>query len=85
MILKTKLSIDRQLFSDFGGFMNNMENVSIDELVEMLDNFSNSETGRLKVKMSDEEIEGGVKKEYHHGRCDINSPWACGASFDVLE
>ncbi|MCQ2524524.1 MAG: hypothetical protein MJ123_09320 [Lachnospiraceae bacterium] len=65
--------------------MNNMENVSIDELVEMLDNFSNSETGRLKVKMSDEEIEGGVKKEYHHGRCDINSPWACGASFDVLE
>lgn len=85
MILKTKLSIDRQLFSDFGGFMNNIENVSIDELVEMLDNFSNSETGRLKVKMSDEEIEGGVKKEYHHGRCDINSPWACGASFDVLE
>ena len=62
-----------------------MDNISVDELVAMLDNFGNSETGRLKVKMSDEEIDGGVKKEYHHGRCDINSTWACGASFDVLD
>lgn len=62
-----------------------MENISVDELVAMLDGFAESETGRLKVKITDEEIEGGVKKEYHHGRCDINSPWACGASFDVLE
>lgn len=62
-----------------------MDNISVDELVSMLDGFAKSETGRLKVKITDEEIEGGVKKEYHHGRCDINSPWACGASFDVLE
>lgn len=62
-----------------------MDNISVEELVEMLDGFASSETGRLKVKISDEEIEGGFKKEYHHGRCDINSPWACGASFDVLE
>ena len=65
--------------------MDNFDKVSVDELVSMLDGFAESETGRLKVKITDEEIEGGVKKEYHHGRCDINSPWACGQAFDVLE
>ena len=26
-----------------------------------------------------------VGRQYHHGRCDIGSPWACGTAFDVLE
>lgn len=60
-------------------------NKQIDDIVAMLDGFASSETGRLKVKMSDELEEGTTKKEYHHGRCDINSPWACGTAFDVLE
>lgn len=61
-----------------------MEGVSVDDVVAMLDGFAMSETGRLKVKVSDEIPEGYYKKEYHHGRCDVGSPWACGASFDVL-
>lgn len=57
----------------------------IDDIVAMLDSFAMSETGRLKVKTSDDLAPGEIKREYHHGRCDIGSPWACGASFDVLE
>lgn len=57
----------------------------IDNLVALIDMMTESGTSRLKVKVTDEMEEGTYKKEYHHGRCDINSPWACGASFDVLE
>ncbi len=32
-----------------------------------------------------EKGEGEVKETYHHGRCDVGSPWARGCSFDVLE
>ena len=51
----------------------------------MLDNFASSEEGRLKVKVSEELEEGSVKREYHLGRCDINSAFACGIPFDVLD
>lgn len=61
------------------------ENKEIDDIVAILDGFAKSETGRLKVKMSEEMEAGEAKREYHIGRCDINSPWACGAYFDVLE
>ena len=61
----------------------NAEN--IDDIVSMLDNFAMSEEGRLKVRVSDELKEGEVKREYHHGRCDIGSAFACGIPFDVIE
>ncbi|MCR5256380.1 MAG: hypothetical protein K6D96_10740 [Acetatifactor sp.] len=57
----------------------------IDNVVKMLDNFAESDTGRMKLRMSDEMDDGAVKKEYHHGRCDVGSPWAKGCSFDVQE
>lgn len=57
----------------------------IDELVSLIDMMTTSGTSRLKVKVTDELEAGTYTKEYHHGRCDIGSPWACGASFDVLE
>jgi len=57
----------------------------IDDLVRIIDEMTMAGTSRLKVKVDDSQEEGTYKKEYHHGRCDINSPWACGASFDVLE
>lgn len=60
-------------------------NKQIDDIVAMLDGFASSEAGRLKVKMSDELEEGTAKREYHLGRCDINSPWACGKAFDAQE
>jgi hypothetical protein len=58
---------------------------NVDDIVKMLDNFAASEEGRLKVKVSDELEEGTVKREYHLGRCDINSAFACGIPFDVLD
>ena len=60
-------------------------NTDIDNIISMLDNFARSDEGRLKVKMSEELGEGELKREYHLGRCDINSPWACGTPFDVLD
>lgn len=57
----------------------------IDDVVNMIDQMMNGGVGRLKVKTSDELKQDEIKKEYHHGRCDINSPWACGKAFDVLE
>ncbi len=58
---------------------------NVDDIVKMLDNFASSEEGRLKVKVSEELEEGSVKREYHLGRCDINSAFACGIPFDVLD
>lgn len=55
----------------------------IDEIVKMLDEFADSDVSRLKVKVSEELEFGKTKREYHLGRCDIGSPFACGTPFDV--
>lgn len=57
----------------------------IDDLIKILDGFSKSEEGRMKILFSDSIEDGAIRKEHHHGRCDIGSPWARGCSFDVLE
>ncbi len=52
---------------------------NIDELINMIDGKMDSGVSRLKVGFS-EELESGEKKEaYHHGRCDVGSPWATGS------
>ena len=56
--------------------MDNIDN--IDELINMIDGKMENGVSRLKVGFT-EELESGVKKEaYHHGRCDVGSPWATG-------
>ncbi|MBQ1193409.1 MAG: hypothetical protein IIX45_04750 [Lachnospiraceae bacterium] len=68
------------------GNIRNEEAVDIDNLVGILDSFADSNVERLKLKVSDESQKGSIiDKQYHHGRCDIGSPWAKGESFDVLE
>lgn len=62
-----------------------MDDMNLEQIIEMLDGFAASDAGRLKINISDEFKQGEVKREYHHGRCDIGSPWARGCSFDVLE
>ena len=57
----------------------------IDNIVEMLDSFAQSDTARMKLQMSDEIEEGKKERVYHHGRCDVGSPWAKGQAFDVIE
>lgn len=62
-----------------------IDKAAIEQLVSQLDSFGDSQVSRLKVNFSESQPEGLVKKEYHHGRCDVGSPWARGCSFDVLD
>lgn len=57
----------------------------IRNIVEMLDNFATSGEGRMKIKMADDMEHSRTTREYHHGRCDVGSPWACSNSLDALD
>lgn len=57
----------------------------IDNLLEILDGFCSVGESRMKLDVSDEVASGEAVRQYHHGRCDIGSPWARGTAFDVLE
>lgn len=57
----------------------------IDNLLEILDGFCSEGESRMKLDVSDEVASGEAMRQYHHGRCDIGSPWARGTAFDVLE
>lgn len=56
----------------------------VEALVALLDGCTQAGDSRIKVDVVEGE-EGAVTRQYHHGRCDIGSPWACGTAFDVLE
>ncbi|MBD5522511.1 MAG: hypothetical protein HDR03_15030 [Lachnospiraceae bacterium] len=62
-----------------------IDEANLEQVISMLDGFASSDASRLKIAVSDEYAQGEVKKQYHHGRCDIGSPWARGCAFDVLE
>jgi len=55
------------------------------DIINMLDTLTKNEVSRIKIKVNDESSDAEPVREYHHGRCDIGSPWARGCSFDVLE
>lgn len=57
----------------------------IDSIIAMLDGMTQADVSRLKVQTSEKLSQGEIQKTYHHGRCDVGSPWACGTAFDVLE
>lgn len=63
-----------------------------EDIIRLLDEYVTSGGSRLKLNVVDddshrgENFSGGViSKEYHHGRCDVGSPWAKGQACDVLE
>lgn len=62
-----------------------IDETNLEQVIAMLDGFASSDASRLKIDVSDEYEQGEVKRQYHHGRCDIGSPWARGCAFDVLE
>lgn len=50
----------------------------IENLIKLLDGKAESGVSRINVKVS-EDVESGTSAEvYHHGRCDVGSPWAKG-------
>ena len=53
-------------------------NDDINELIDMIDGKMNGGVSRLKVEFTEELQEGQRKEAYHHGRCDVGSPWATG-------
>lgn len=57
---------------------------SVDDIVRLLDSYTESGISRLKLNVVEGEGQV-VSKEYHHGRCDVGSPWAKGQACDVLE
>lgn len=52
--------------------------MEIDEIIRMLDEKTTAGVSRIKVLMDEEQPEKAVKEVYHHGRCDVGSPWADG-------
>ena len=60
---------------------------SVEELVNMIDGKMEGGVSRLKVSFSEEEQSGIKKEQYHHGRCDVGSPWAKGtvSNCDVID
>lgn len=56
----------------------------VEALIALLDGRTQAGDSRIKVDVVEGEGEV-VSRQYHHGRCDIGSPWACGTAFDVLE
>lgn len=57
----------------------------VEEVIKMLDAMAQAEVSRMKVETSEAMEEGNVKKAYHHGRCDVGSPFATGKLFDFNE
>ena len=57
----------------------------VDEVIKMLDSMANAGISRIKVETSETVLEGAPKKTYHHGRCDVGSPFATGCLYDLEE
>lgn len=56
---------------------------NIDDVIRMLDNMTEKEISRMKIETSGEIKEGEAARTYHHGRCDVGSPFATGKLFDL--
>lgn len=55
----------------------------VDEIIALLDGYTRAGGSRMKIEVVEGEGEV-LSRKYHHGRCDVGSPWACGTAFDVL-
>jgi len=53
--------------------------MDINDIIKMLDEKTSSGVSRIKVLMDEEQTSGEMKEAYHHGRCDVGSPWADGS------
>lgn len=55
----------------------------LDEVIQMLDSMADAGISRMKVETSETVLEGMTEKTYHHGRCDVGSPFATGRLYDL--
>lgn len=59
-----------------------MSDLNEDELIKALDTMMGSGISRLKIDISEDVTEGSYEKTYHHGRCDVGSPFATGKLYN---
>ena len=83
MEIMRKVEVEMDMYQNRGMEEKRREEKQIEDMVRLLDGFADSGDSRLKINMSDELETGQTKRAYHHGRCDIGSPWACGKAFDA--
>lgn len=89
MVIKILISCYNKFIKQKGvkimdnNFNDSMSDIS--SIINVLDEFGKSAESRMKLEFSDAVKEGETQKQYHLGRCDIGSPWACGTAFDLLE
>lgn len=50
----------------------------VENIIELLDSRMESGMSRINLHVEDTVAEGEVREMYHHGRCDVGSPWAKG-------
>jgi len=55
-----------------------MDDLELEKIIQMLDAKCEQGVSRIKVETSEELRTDEVKTKYHHGRCDIGSPFAKG-------
>lgn len=55
------------------------QEMQIEDVIKMLDEKTTGGVSRIKVEVSGEQEEGTASTAYHHGRCDVGSPWAKGS------
>lgn len=55
----------------------------LEMMMGMLDSMTEAGVSRIKVEMSETIEEGTYQKAYHHGRCDVGSPFATGKLYDL--
>lgn len=57
---------------------------AVEDIIRILDQYAEAEGSRMKLDVVEGQGEV-VSRAYHHGRCDVGSPWAQGQAFDVLD
>lgn len=83
MEITRKIEIQMEEYGSNGMDEMQRQEQEIEDMVKLLDGFADSGDSRLKINMSDELEAGQTVRAYHHGRCDVGSPWACGNAFDA--
>lgn len=61
---------------------NSGEGPSEEEIIRMLDALASGGASRMAIKVSEDMEAGSSRKAYHHGRCDVGSPFATGKLYD---
>ncbi|MBQ8147978.1 MAG: hypothetical protein IJ040_04215 [Lachnospiraceae bacterium] len=55
------------------------EDRDIQAIIELLDNKTEAGVSRIHIDVEEKMSNEAVKEQYHHGRCDVGSPWATGS------